>query len=160
MAAKTRLKLLTITKMGSSRPGTLMYDSKGKQIEEREYDGENAKRFKKIQTKYDNAGNVVEVHEYNEIGKLVYECKMDKQGNHTCDATYKADGKLKEKMTQIFKYDDKGNEVESIRYNAEGKPDIKTKYLYSYDKENNWFLKISYENDKPKRITERVIDYY
>lgn len=139
---------------------TYEYDSRGNQTEEREYDNEFSKYYKKIVTKYDNENNVVEVTQYNEKGKTTYECKLDKWGNHIADATYKQDGTLIERITQKYKYDDHNNEVENERFNAKGKPTMKTKSIYTYDKEGNWFIKIVYENDKPKRITERIFDYY
>jgi hypothetical protein len=139
---------------------TYAYDAKGNQVEEREFDGENSTKYKKILTHYDNENNIIEVTQYNEKGKVTYECKLDKLGNHIADATYKPDGTLIEKITQKYKYDDHENEVENERLNAKGKPAMKVKNIYTYDKEGNWFIKIVYENDKPKRITERIFDYY
>ena len=139
---------------------TYAYDASGNQVEEKEFDDENTPRFKKIVTEYDKDNNVIEVNKYNEKGKIVYECKLDKWGNHTFDATYKPDGALVEKITQKYKYDDHNNETENERYNGRGKLMLKTKNIYTYDKEGNWFIKIVYENDKPTRITERLFDYY
>jgi len=139
---------------------TYAYDSRGNQVEEKEYDDEFSNKFKKIHTKYDNENNVIEVTQYNEKGKVTYECKLDKWGNHTSDATYKPDGTLLEKIEQKYKYDDRGNETENDRINTKGKPALRTKSIYTYDHEGNWFIKIVYENDKPKRITERIFDYY
>ena len=139
---------------------TYAYDANGNQTEEREYDNEFADRYKKIITKYDNENNVIQVLQYNEKGKTTYECKLDKWGNHTFDATYKPDGTLIEKITQKYTYDTHNNETENERINTNGKPAMKIKNIYTYDKEGNWFIKIVYENDKPKRITERIFDYY
>lgn len=139
---------------------TYAYDSRGNQIEEREFDDENSTKYKRIVTKYDDENNVTEVTQYNEKGKITYECKLDKWGNHTADATFKPDGTPIERVTQKYKYDDKNNEVENERFNAKGKSMMKIKNIYTYDKEGNWFIKIVYENDKPKRITERIFDYY
>jgi hypothetical protein len=139
---------------------TYKYDDKGNQVEERAYDREKSDKFKKLVTRYDEDGNAIEVNQYAENGKLVYQCKLDKIGNHTLDITYDKKGKIIEKITQKYKYDEKGNEVENIRYAANGKPAVKSKYIYTYDTEKNWFIKICYENDKPTRITERIIDYW
>ena len=139
---------------------TYKYDDKGNQVEEKAFDHEKSDKCKKLVTKYDGDGNPIEVNQYGENGKLVFQCKLDKQGNHTLDITYDKNGKIIEKIAQKYVYDEKGNEIENIRYDAKGKPAIKSKYIYSYDKEKNWFVKFCYENDKPTRITERIIDYY
>ena len=139
---------------------TYKYNAKGNVIEERAYDREKSDKYKLLTTKYDADENPIEVNQYAENGKLVYQCKLDAKGNHTLDATYDKTGKLIEKVTQKYVYDEKGNEVENIRYDAKGKPVIKNKYIYSYDTEKNWFIKFCYENDKATRITERIIEYY
>jgi hypothetical protein len=36
----------------------------------------------------------------------------------------------------------------------------KTRYTYKYDENGNWIQKISVEDDKPKVIEEREIEYY
>lgn len=139
---------------------TYAYDTRGNQVEEREYTSEKSNRYKKIVNKYDKDNNIIEVTQYYENGKPAYVCKLDKLGNHISDITYSWDGKIQEKVTQKYVYDEKGNETENIRYDAKGKPAVKNKNIYTYDTEKNWFIKICYENDKPTRITERIIDYY
>ncbi len=139
---------------------TYKYDSKGNQIEERAYDNEKSDKYKKLVTKYDAENNPIEVTQYSESGKLVYQCKLDTRGNHTLDITYDKAGKVVEKISQKYVYDEKGNQIENVRFDAKGKPTVKSKYIYSYDTEKNWFIKFCYENDKPIRIMERMINYY
>lgn len=139
---------------------TYAYDTRGNQVEEREYDSENAARYKKIVTKYDADNNVIEVTRYNEKGKVNYHCRLDKWGNHTLDITYKPDGSILEKISQKYVYDSHNCETENDRFNAKGKLAMKTRNIYSYDENGNWIMKIVYENDKPKRITERRFDYF
>ncbi|MCD6013286.1 MAG: hypothetical protein K0Q79_3148 [Flavipsychrobacter sp.] len=139
---------------------TYKYDSKGNVVEEKAFDREKSTKYKMLVTKYDAEDNPIEVIQYGENGKVVYQCKLDKRGNHTLDVTYDKNGKLIEKITQKYVYDEKGNEIENIRYDAKGKPIVKNKYIYSYDTEKNWFIKFCYENDKATRITERIIEYY
>lgn len=139
---------------------TYAYDGKGNQTEEREYTAEKSKKHRKIVTKYDKDNNVSEVSEFTDQGKLTYQCKLDKWGNHISDITYNPDGTILEKVTQKIKYDAKGNQVENERFLADGKADMRKRFVYTYDKLGNWFLKITYENNKPVRITERFIDYF
>ena len=139
---------------------TYTYDAKGNQIEEKEFTSESSQRHKRILTKYDGEGNVVEVNEFNDKGHFSSQCKLDKRGNHLLDVTYNPDGTLLEKISQDYKYDDHGNEVEIERRLTDGHVSMKNMYKYEYDKKGNWLKKISYENDKPVRITERKIEYY
>ena len=136
------------------------YDDKGNVTEEREYPTETATKYKKTINKYDADNNLIEISKTNENGKPTYYAKMDKYGNHTADITYRPDGKILEKITQDYKYDDKGNITEQKRYFADGTLDEKKANIYTYDKQGNWFINITYENDKPVRITERRVEYY
>jgi hypothetical protein len=139
---------------------TYAYDAKGNQIEEKEFTSESSMKHKRILTKYDAEGNVIEVNQFNESGHFASQCKLDKRGNHLLDVVYNPDGTLQEKISQDYKYDDHGNEIEMERHITDGSLSLKNTYKYEYDKKGNWLKKISYENDKPTRITERVIEYY
>jgi len=136
------------------------YDIKGNQIEEKEYASESSLKHKRILTKYDTAGNVTEVNQFNETGHFASQCKMDKKGNHLVDITYFPDGTLQEKIPQSFKYDDYGNEIEQVRYFADGRVASRKEFKYDYDRNGNWVKKTTFENGQPKRLAEREISYY
>lgn len=60
----------------------------------------------------------------------------------------------------IQKFDDKGNIIEGSNYNVDGGLMYKYIYKFDYDKKGNWIKKIDYENEIPKYITIRQIEYY
>ena len=136
------------------------YDVKGNQIEEKEYTSESSLKHKRILTKYDTAGNITEVNQFNETGHFSSQCKMDKRGNHLIDITYNPDGTLREKVLQSYKYDDNGNEIEQVRYYADGRVAEKKEFKYDYDRRGNWTKKTTYQNGVAIRITERQIEYH
>ena len=47
-----------------------------------------------------------------------------------------------------------------IEYNTDGRFGEKYTYKYEYDKNNNWIQQVTYEDNKPIQITERIIEYY
>ena len=82
----------------------------------------------------------------------------NEKGNKIEENRYDSDGSLDFKDT--YKYDEKGNKIEINNYNSDGRLDSKTTYKYEYDKNNNWTQRIKYKNTIPRRITERIIEYY
>ena len=89
----------------------------------------------KLKIKYDFKGNVIESISYNAIN-----------------------GSVNSKTT--YKYDEKGNEIAVNRYNADGTMNYKYTYKYEFDTTGNWIKKTIINDDKPKELTERVIEYY
>ena len=81
---------------------------------------------------YNEKGNKIEENYYNSNGRLIYK--------------------------NTYKYDEKGNIIEENHYDSNGRLD--SKYTYEYDKNNNWTQRIEYKNTIPRRITERIIEYY
>ena len=67
-------------------------------------------------------------------------------------------GRLDTKHT--YKYDEKGNIIEEKIYHSDGRFGNTYTYKYEYDKNNNWTQRIKYKNTIPRRITERIIEYY
>ena len=108
-------------------------------------------------TIYDEKGNKIEENHYDSDGNLsskdTYE--YDEKGNNIERNWYDSDGSLNYKYT--YKYDEKGNMIE---YNTDGRFGEKYTYKYEYDKNNNWIQQVTYEDNKPIQITERIIEYY
>ena len=71
---------------------------------------------------------------------------------------YNSDGSLDYKYT--FSLDDKGSIVESNIFISDGSLDYKSSDKYQLDENNNWIKRIEYNNEIPKYITERTIEYY
>ncbi|MES2702640.1 MAG: hypothetical protein V4649_08380 [Bacteroidota bacterium] len=138
---------------------TYKYNDIGKPVEEHEYQTEDENKYKKILTKYDNDGNVVEIVQYNENGKLDYIGKLDKYGNHLADVQYGPDGTIKQRITAEYKFDDMENETEEILVYLDGSKTV-TKSSYEYDKNGNWTKKVVLEDGEVSRIVEREIVYY
>lgn len=139
---------------------TYLYDQAGRRIEEREYKTDLSDVYSRILTEYDNEGNVVGLKQYNEAGKMIYQGKMDKYGNHLADIGYNPDGSVHDKITAQYKYDEFGNEIEELLYFTENSPSVKSTYKYVYDMDGNWIRKTVWEDGAPVRITEREIDYF
>jgi hypothetical protein len=139
---------------------TYRYNDMGLVIEEREYKQDGVEKFSKITTDYDAEGNVIEVKQYGENGKIMYMGKMDKYGNHLADIGYNPDGSIHDRITADYKYDEYGNEIEEILNYGDGSPLVKSSYKYVYDMDLNWSKKTVWEDGDPVRVTEREIDYY
>ena len=110
---------------------------------------------------YNEKGNKIEKNYYNSDGSLKSKTtyKYDKKGNNIEENTYDSDSRLNFKAT--YKYDKKGNNIEYNICYSDGSLDKTTyKYKYEYDKNNNWTQQVTYENNKPTQITERIIEYY
>ena len=53
-----------------------------------------------------------------------------------------------------------GNAIEKNCYTSDGILLSKYTYKYEYDNKENWNKQIEFEDDKPKYIIEREIEYY
>ncbi len=139
---------------------TYFYNDYNWVIEEREYLTDGVEKYTRIVTDYDNLGNVSELHQYDENGKLIYYGKFDKFKNHLADITYAPDGRIREKITAQYKYDSYGNELEELLQLSEKSPVIKSIYKYEYDVEGNWIRKTVFEDGEAVRIAERDLEYF
>jgi hypothetical protein len=139
---------------------TYLYNSMRLVIEEREYLVDASDVYSKILTTYDAEGNMIELKQYNDKGKMIYYGKLDKYGNHLSDIGYNPDGSIHDKITAQYKYDEFGNELEEYLYFSQGGYAVKSTYKYVYDMDGNWVKKTVWEDGEPVRIAERDIDYY
>ena len=109
------------------------YDIKKNKIEEKNINVDGSYTLKKY--KYDTFLNIVEIKEEDSENVFL---------NHT----------------QKFKYINNLLVEESMIDNIENKVFSIKKYLFVFDKNKNWIKKTIIENDNPKEIIERVIEYY
>lgn len=150
----------------------VVFNKHGNKIEEFWYDS-NGNILLKNTYKYDRKRNIVE---QNGDFKKKFTYEYDEKGNKTKEIICDFDGGLICTITYVF--DEKGNRTEKNVYDSNGnlefrytyKDDVKEKelsdtknkyvYTYKYDQKGSWIEKIEYENDIPKIITEREIEYY
>ena len=161
------------------------YDDNGKFIEEIKYDKDgkkvfitkikevengNAREYKRYDlegnlilkgiSKYDDNHNLIESSRYKADGsldsKIIY--KYDENDNKIEYSMYKSDGTLI--YQDKSKFDKNGNEVEVNYYGSEGELMAKANYQYTFDDKNNWITRTLIEDDIPKYIVEREIEYY
>ncbi|MCS5420653.1 MULTISPECIES: hypothetical protein [Psychrilyobacter] len=159
-------------------------DDKGNLIEASDFNSKGEFIGKIIYTR-DSKGNAVETNSYNSMGSLnsKFKFEYDKKGRVLESIYYGSDGELRDKT--YFKYDGKGRVIEvklitedsifikNFKYENKEKDDVtlmiqyegyltmsKTRYMYKYDENGNWIQKISIEDEKPKVIEEREIEYY
>lgn len=59
----------------------------------------------------------------------------------------------------LYKYDNKGNKIEITRYDSSNNLDLIMSFKYSYDDKGNWIKRIDFENNIPKHLIEREIEY-
>ena len=104
-----------------------------KKLEEKDINEDGSYTLKKY--KYDGFLNIVEIKEENSENVFL---------NHT----------------QKFKYINNLLVEESMIDNIDNKVFSLKKYLFVFDKNKNWIKKTIIENDIPKEIIERVIEYY
>jgi hypothetical protein len=159
------------------------YDDKGNKIEDISYDSDGSIIYKRIFLfdenncnveinfnrffdkysskeilKYDEKGRKVERNIFESSGLLSKEYfEYDEMNNVVEERTYGSDGDLSFKFN--YKYDEKGNRIEK---KTGGSMMVKSIYSYKYefDKYENWIKMTEFENDVPKTITEREINYY
>ena len=141
-------------------PFTIIYNEKGNKIEKNYYNSDGSLKSKTTY-KYDKKGNNIEENTYDSDSRLNFKAtyKYNEKGNIIEKNYYDSDGRLNFKAT--YKYDKKGNNIEYNICYSDGSLDKTTyKYKYEYDKNNNWTQQVTYENNKPTQITERIIEYY
>ena len=127
----------------------------------------NAQKIKNDRSELNLKGNVKSVREinYTVIDKLGEIQKGNKQGesyilfnNKGNMIEQNSDAGVSRKF--IFKYDDKGNKIEWKMYKKDRLQVNETIKFKKFDSVDNWIESIVFEDDKPRLITEREIEYY
>lgn len=138
------------------------YSKNGREVESIFH---NTKKNQKSKTVFinDENGNNIEMLGYNYDGSLDFKriSKYDSRGNGIEWAHYGQDGNLKSHYMR--KFDSMNNEIEwEIVYDSDRneRDCFKKSWTYKYDSSNNWIKKIFFENDVPKGILEREINYF
>ncbi|UUV18383.1 hypothetical protein NRK67_13970 [Fusobacteria bacterium ZRK30] len=159
-------------------------DDKGNLIETSDFDSKGRFMGKIIYIRNDK-GYAVEKNSYDLMGSLnsKFKFEYDRKGR-VLESIYYGSGDEVEEETYI-KYDGKGRKLEvkvitegnvvikNFKYENKEKDDLttmikfenylimsKTIYRYKYDENDNWIKKISIEDEKPKVIEERKIEYH
>jgi YD repeat-containing protein len=147
-------------------------DNKGNLLERKGYDFYN--RLSSTSTfKYDEHGNIIESKEYDIKGdlKTQYIYMYNESGKKTeeyvtgkvlISGKYKGlyYGTYTSKIT--YKYDENGNVILQMIYGENDEIEYirELEYIYQYDKIGNWITKMMLENEDPKFILEREIEYF
>lgn len=138
---------------------TYKYDSTGNRIEQNQFTSDDS-LIRKITYKHDKQGNIIEDNSYTPDGNLdkKFTYKYNNKGNRIENSIFTSQGNLDKKF--IYKYDDKGNVIEENCYSSDGSLLSKDTYKYEYDNHQNWNRQTGFEDEKPKYIIEREIEYY
>jgi len=127
----------------------------------------NAQKIKNDRSELNLKGNVKSLREiyYTVIDKLGEIQKENKQGESY--TLFNNKGNMIEQNSYnrnnrkfIFKYDDKGNKIEWKMYKKDRLQVNETIKFKKFDSVDNWIESIVFEDDKPRLITEREIEYY
>lgn len=142
----------------------IVFNKHGNKIEESWFNTNEGLLLKNTY-KYDRKRNIVE---QGGSFKKKFTYEYDEKGNKTKEIICDFDGGLICTITYVF--DEKGNKTERNVYDSKGNLERKYSYKfddlfdnfhqYKYDQKGNWIEKIEYENDVPKVIIEREIEYY
>ncbi len=148
-------------KKGLVQKVKIVCDEEGNEIERNSYDTNGKLDYKQKNTFKD--GKLIETKEYDGDGTLSSSTKRkyDENGNETENIIYDSYGEVSLKST--CKYDENNQIIEAINItnNAFNKSQTKNKYIYrKLDANKNWTESIQFENDAPKLIIERIIEYY
>ncbi len=120
------------------------YDKKIKKAKINVYKSNGELKYSRVYN-YDKQGRKIKK---NKKGKVIEDgYKYDKKGNVIKDGC---------------KYDEKGNVITGIYKEVDIKEKSVSinKYKYKYDNSDNWTKRVGYEDNIPKIITERKIEYY
>ncbi|MBE0662827.1 MAG: hypothetical protein IH597_10180 [Bacteroidales bacterium] len=132
----------------------LKYDIRGNIIEKIWY-GHDSNLVSKWTYTYDDTGILIEENQFGPNGKRYNIKTYDQNGNKIEESSYAPNGSLRSKVSYI--YDQNGNKIEESSYAPNG---IISAYKYELDQNGNWYRQIKYENEMPKYIVDRVIEYY
>ncbi len=160
------------------------YNKQG-QITERKFYITNLILDRVIQYEFDENGNNVLIQEFDTEGELNYKMTLvfDGKGNEIEGYEYNDEGSLENKA--VYVYNEKNQLIERAEYDSEGEPLLKSylsydergnetqsavtyfvgeleSYLTKYEYDINDFCirEENYEDDIPKTIIERKIEYY
>ncbi|MFN8394961.1 MAG: hypothetical protein U0176_09965 [Bacteroidia bacterium] len=133
------------------------HDKSGNVIEDSWYNRGNLKW--NYRHKFDEVGNRIESIKYNHDESILEKeiSKFDSDGHKIEESFYKADGSIKWKNK--LKYDSYGNKTELLIESENGSQTIR-QFEYSIDDHGNWVRSVVFENDIPKFILEREIEYF
>lgn len=106
---------------------------------------------------YFHDGRVILSESYNDVGELTDFTKYTYgvNNNITSNITFNNKNEVTDKCT----YNIQGDLLELIYYSSGSITKI-CHNIYEYDSKNNWIKKIEYEDNKPKYIIFREIEYY
>ena len=134
------------------------YNSKGKLIKETE-DMSDLSPDPMVSTyKYDEKGNLIEYSSFSDYSEAFIKYKYNEK-NQLIEVKKPL---IEEgEYTEYFIYDNNDNLLEKRYTNTGYYEDWKeARERYELDKQGNWIKKIKYEDNRPKEITLRTIEYY
>ena len=134
------------------------YNSKGKLIKETE-DMSDLSPDPMVSTyKYDEMGNLIEYSSFSDYSEAFIKYKYNEK-NQLIEVKKPL---IEEgEYTEYFIYDNNDNLLEKRYTNTGYYEDWKeARERYELDKQGNWIKKIKYEDNRPKEITLRTIEYY
>lgn len=141
---------------------TYKYDENGNEIESKWFIRGSSKPSIISRKTYDENGNMIIDSLMNSDGGLndLSKYKYDEQGRTIEMILNELQNPYVYKLYR--EYDNQGNVVKYIRkkYTFEGKFLWTQMETVKYDSRNSWIEKISYSQNKPELIEERVIDYF
>lgn len=137
---------------------TITHDTKGNLIEDCEFDRTGNPTFKTVY-RYDDNNNLI---------KESFFIKDRPTGSIEFSYIYD-NGHLKEKKRinndssvnkYTYSYDNLGNLIEVNSYSGAHLMEKFTEKYEKFDENENWIIRIKFQNEVPKRIVEREIEYY
>lgn len=134
------------------------YNSKGKLIKETEDMSDLSPDLMVSTYKYDEKGNLIEYSSFSDYSEAFIKYKYnDKNQLIEVKKTLIEEGEY----TEYLIYDNNDNLLEKRYTNTGYYEDWKeARERYELDKQGNWIKKIKYEDNRPKEITLRTIEYY
>lgn len=136
------------------------FDSRGNMTKEKMLNSEGKLTEKSI-NKYDKDGNKTDEIGIDSEGRYIVKIKnkYDNQG-HITESNFNTYlyGNIKGKNT--FTYDKDGNLTQENLIKSTGKHNEIRKVEYKYDDNKNWIEQILLENEIPKILVERIIEYH
>jgi len=144
------------------------YD-KGMHVSESIYYLSDGSPKRKCSFEYDNRGNLIEEkwYEFDWYKDQIYSTveymmtyEYDKK-NNLLVLNQHDDYEKKVYQQRVFKYDNRSNLVEETNTHlAQDFPPLKVNYEYEFDSKGNWITRIRFEDEIPKTLIEREIEYY
>jgi len=134
------------------------YNSKGKLIKETEDMSDLSPDLMVSTYKYDEKGNLIEYSSFSDYSEAFIKYKYnDKNQLIEVKKPLIEEGEY----TEYLIYDNNDNLLEKRYTNTGYYEDWKEAHeRYELDKQGNWIKKIKYEDNRPKEITLRTIEYY